>query len=221
MEVTSRSVHDESALFDEDDNEEDEIVLGRSNAEPEVAETSKQRLLSKQKLPPQFEGLKTLPSGHKIQEIRELMTVPVRTDLDYISPGIELTSIYRSSSPRTSLRALLLSKSTVSTLMLTRGCTPLEHLVSCFLNAQSSMVSGGSCTIVTGMVDAVLFPFLPPNVFVCTLYSTTPPASRSSFCFVALLPQSATPTTDRLSPIPPTPPLLSSFMPGTDWRLCL
>ena len=101
MEVASRSVHDESALFDEDDNEEDEIVLGRSNAEPEVAETSKQRLLSKQKLPPQFEGLKTLPSGHKIQEIRELMTVPVRTNLDYISPDIELTSIYRSSSPLT------------------------------------------------------------------------------------------------------------------------
>ena len=40
-------------------------------------EMSKQRLLSRQKLPPQFEGLKTLPSGHKIQEIRELMTVPV------------------------------------------------------------------------------------------------------------------------------------------------
>ena len=63
--------------MDEDDNEEDEIVLGRANPEPEELEMSKQRLLSRQKLPPQFEGLKTLPSGHKIQEIRELMTVPV------------------------------------------------------------------------------------------------------------------------------------------------
>ena len=77
MEVASRSVHDEKALFDEDDNEEDEIVLGRTNQEPDDAVNSKQRLLSRQKLPPQFEGLKTLPSGHKIQEIRELMTVPV------------------------------------------------------------------------------------------------------------------------------------------------
>lgn len=95
MEVASRSVHDESALFDEDDNEEDEIVLGRSNAEPEVAETSKQRLLSKQKFPPQFEGLKTLPSGHKIQEIRELMTVPVCNNLSYVPSSIELTSAHR------------------------------------------------------------------------------------------------------------------------------
>ena len=78
MEVASRSVHDEKALFDEDDNDEDEIVLGRANQEPEENVDSKQRLLSKQKLPPVFEGLKTLPSGHKIQEIRELMTVPVR-----------------------------------------------------------------------------------------------------------------------------------------------
>lgn len=78
MEVTSRSVHDEKALFDEDDNEEDEIVLGRTNKDDtEDVANSKQRLLSKQKLPPVFEGLKTLPSGHKIQEIRELMSVPV------------------------------------------------------------------------------------------------------------------------------------------------
>ena len=30
MEVASRSVHDEKALFDEDDNDDDEIVLGRT-----------------------------------------------------------------------------------------------------------------------------------------------------------------------------------------------
>jgi protein SSD1 len=80
MEVASRSVHDEKALFDEDDadEDEDEIVLGR---EPEVEkepETSKQRLLSAAKVQPVFEGLRTTPSGHKIQDIKELMTVPVR-----------------------------------------------------------------------------------------------------------------------------------------------
>jgi protein SSD1 len=76
MEVSSRSVHDESALFDEDDND-DEIVLGRSQ-DDEKPETSKQRLLSQAKLKPEFEGLRTTPAGHKIQDIRELMTVPVR-----------------------------------------------------------------------------------------------------------------------------------------------
>ena len=76
MEVSSRSVHDESALFDEDDAD-DEIVLGRTQPGEAVKETSKQRLLSPAKIKPEFEGLKTSPSGHKIQEIRELMTVPV------------------------------------------------------------------------------------------------------------------------------------------------
>lgn len=75
MEVSSRSVHDESALFDEDDA--DEIVLGRAEADVVKKETSKQRLLSQAKLRPQFEGLRSTPSGHKIQDIKELMTVPV------------------------------------------------------------------------------------------------------------------------------------------------
>ena len=78
MEVASRSVHDEKALFDEDDGDDDEIVLGRdSNVDDDGAETSEQRLLSKSKAIPPFEGLKTTASGHKIQEIKELMTVPV------------------------------------------------------------------------------------------------------------------------------------------------
>jgi protein SSD1 len=77
MEVASRSVHDEKALFDEDEGDEDEIVLGRGNNETERKETSKQRLLSMAKVEPEFEGLKINNSGHKIQEIRELMTVPV------------------------------------------------------------------------------------------------------------------------------------------------
>lgn len=75
MEVASRSVHDEKALFDEDDNDEDEIVLGR--VEEDDVQGSKQRLLSKSQTAPIFEGLKTTSAGHKIQEIQEMMTVPV------------------------------------------------------------------------------------------------------------------------------------------------
>lgn len=78
MEVASRSVHDESALFDEDEAEDDEIVLGRDEKAEAAKETSKQRLYSMAKVKPEFEGLKTSSSGHKIQDIKELMTVPVR-----------------------------------------------------------------------------------------------------------------------------------------------
>ena len=78
MEVASRSIHDEKALFDEDDGD-DEIVLGRDNVEVEEEEVeSVQREISKTKVTPEFEGLKTTPAGHKIQQIKELMTVPVR-----------------------------------------------------------------------------------------------------------------------------------------------
>ena len=84
MEVASRSVHDESALFDEDDGD-DEIVLGRDNVDA-TKETSKQRLISMAKAEPTFEGLRTTPAGHKIQEIKELQTVPVRTPQLLTSP---------------------------------------------------------------------------------------------------------------------------------------
>lgn len=81
MEVASRSVQDESALFDEDDEaDEDEVVLKRVDAGGEGStkpETSKQRLLSAAKRAPTFEGLRTLPAGHQVQDIQELMTVPV------------------------------------------------------------------------------------------------------------------------------------------------
>lgn len=76
MEVASRSLNDEQALFDEDD-QDDEIVLGRPTIEETSSETSKQRLLSRAKVEPVFEGLKITPAGHKIQEIREMQTVPV------------------------------------------------------------------------------------------------------------------------------------------------
>ena len=86
MEVASRGVHDEAALFDEDDGD-DEIVLGREDKQEDPDDaTSKQRLISKAKVKPVFEGLKTSSAGHKIQEIKELMTVPVshriRADTD-------------------------------------------------------------------------------------------------------------------------------------------
>lgn len=94
MEVVSRSVHDEKALFEEDEDEDDddgddEIVIGRPNAvegpgAPPVVETSKQRQLSMAKVDPVFEGLKTPIAGHKIQEIKELMSVPVC--VPFISP---------------------------------------------------------------------------------------------------------------------------------------
>lgn len=95
MEVASRSVHDEKALFDEDDAEEDEIVLGRSEFVPQGPETSKQRLQSMAKVMPEFEGLRTTSSGHKIQDIKELMTVPVivTADLTKSPPVIKVYSV--------------------------------------------------------------------------------------------------------------------------------
>lgn len=76
MEVTSRSVHDESALFEEE--EEDEVVIGRTE-KPQKKETSKQRLLSQAKTKPEFDGLRTTATGHRIQDIKELQSVPVRS----------------------------------------------------------------------------------------------------------------------------------------------
>ncbi|KAG6884010.1 hypothetical protein C0993_002126 [Termitomyces sp. T159_Od127] len=93
MEVASRSVNDESALFDEDDAD-DEIILERSDDKPEK-ETSRQRLISQVKIKPEFEGLRLTPAGHKIQDIRELMTVPVivTADLTKSPPVIKVYSV--------------------------------------------------------------------------------------------------------------------------------
>lgn len=95
MEVASRSVHDENALFDEDDADEDEIVLGRNMEAEKAPESSKQRLLSAAKVQPVFEGLRTTPAGHKIQDIKELMTVPVivTADLTKSPPVIKVYSV--------------------------------------------------------------------------------------------------------------------------------
>ncbi|CAE6465446.1 unnamed protein product [Rhizoctonia solani] len=94
MELTSRSVHDERALFDED--EEDEIVISRPAPPVDAAEeTSKQRKLSKAKVEPQFEGLRRTSAGHRIQDIRELMSVPVivTADLTKSPPVIKVYSV--------------------------------------------------------------------------------------------------------------------------------
>ncbi|KAG8218853.1 SSD1 protein [Butyriboletus roseoflavus] len=95
MEVASRSLHDENALFDEDDDEEDEIVLGRDSEMIKEIYTSKQRQLSAAKVEPVFEGLRTTSSGHKIQDIKELMTVPVivTADLTKSPPVIKVYSV--------------------------------------------------------------------------------------------------------------------------------
>ena len=95
MEVASRSVHDEKALFDEDDADEDEIVFGRTGFSSAKPETSKQRLLSMAKVKPEFEGVRVTASGHKIQDIRELMTVPVivTADLTKSPPVIKVYSV--------------------------------------------------------------------------------------------------------------------------------
>ena len=69
MEVASCSFHDEKALFNEDDAEDDENVLGRDSELVKEAETSKQRLLSATKVEPVFEGLRTTATGHKIQDL--------------------------------------------------------------------------------------------------------------------------------------------------------
>ncbi|KAG8928615.1 hypothetical protein FRC02_006667 [Tulasnella sp. 418] len=98
MEVNSLSVHDESALFEEDE-EEDEIVLHRNpdsfRKEEPVKETSKQRLLSAAKITPEFEGLRTTAAGQNIQDIREMMTVPVivTADLTKSPPVIKVYSV--------------------------------------------------------------------------------------------------------------------------------
>jgi protein SSD1 len=102
MEVASRSVHDESALFDEDEAEDDEIILGREDKVEEVKETSRQRLLSMAKVKPEFEGLRAPSSGHKIQDIKELMTVPVivTADLTKSPPVIKVYSVNPYAEPK-------------------------------------------------------------------------------------------------------------------------
>jgi protein SSD1 len=95
MEINSRSFHDESALFDDD---EDEVVMKRTDDKGDKGkevETSKQRNLSAVKVAPRFEGLRTTPSGHRIQDVKELMSVPViiTADLTKSPPVIKVYGV--------------------------------------------------------------------------------------------------------------------------------
>ncbi|PPQ98528.1 hypothetical protein CVT24_004019 [Panaeolus cyanescens] len=97
MEVVSRPAYDEKALFDEDDDDEDEIVLGREDGQDRDAnkpETSQQRLRSMATVKPEFEGLRST-ADHKIQDIKELMSVPVivTADLTKSPPVIKVYSV--------------------------------------------------------------------------------------------------------------------------------
>lgn len=77
MEITSRSVNDESALFDDEGDDEHIMVNRTGGAQGNEKESSKQRLLSLAKVKPTFEGLRVTAAGHRIQDIKELMNVPV------------------------------------------------------------------------------------------------------------------------------------------------
>lgn len=81
MEVTSRSVNDESALFD-DDGDDEQIVVHRTGGAQAEKDTSKQRSLSLAKVKPQFEGIRVTAAGHRIQDVKELMSVPVIVTAD-------------------------------------------------------------------------------------------------------------------------------------------
>jgi len=96
MEVASLSVHDEHALFDEDE-EEDEVVLNRTSDQRKLdkTQTSKQRAISASKIPPVFEGLRQSSARQNIQDIRVLMNVPVivTADLTKSPPVIKVYSV--------------------------------------------------------------------------------------------------------------------------------
>ena len=142
MEVTSRSVNDENALFDDDGDDEEQIMVNRTGGAQGEKETSKQRLLSMAKLAPKFEGLRTTPAGHRIQDIKELMSVPVGNFR--VRLYIRLT-LCRSLSPQISQRALrssrfmhatltqrrILAESRWSTLFLTLAPAVANNVLRC------------------------------------------------------------------------------------------
>lgn len=80
LEVSSRA-QDENALFDDEDEDEEEteeiVVKARKLTQAEE-KASVQRSKSAAKSTHVFEGLRTpVAGGHRIQDIKELMTVPV------------------------------------------------------------------------------------------------------------------------------------------------
>jgi len=79
MEMTSQSHTDEAALFDDDDDEDEELMAARkAMLSGDDAQGSTQRLKSFNKQELKFNGVeKSNESGHCIQNIKQLITVPV------------------------------------------------------------------------------------------------------------------------------------------------
>lgn len=98
LEVSTRG-QDESALFDDEEDEDEAkpaetTVQARKLTSAEEKE-SVQRSRSAAKTAPKFEGLRThAAGGHHIQDIKELMTVPVivSADLEKSPPVIKVVS---------------------------------------------------------------------------------------------------------------------------------
>ena len=90
MEVASRSVHDEKALFDEDDNEEDEEVVevkGKDKVKPEDEFNARLRSLHEEAVRVTAEGTaKSLQDFLMSPEVEEGVTV-------IITRGMTLTAV--------------------------------------------------------------------------------------------------------------------------------
>lgn len=90
MEASSQSVQAESALFEDDEQEEGQVQ--------EVATSSlksRQQLKSVKKAAPIFEGIEETSAGHCIQTVKELQTVPVviSADLTVCPPVIKVMAV--------------------------------------------------------------------------------------------------------------------------------
>jgi protein SSD1 len=80
MEATSQQAQAESALFDDDDDDDDNVLVGDSTSGEggsAAAIMSLQSLKSMTRTRPEFEATEITPSGHHIQTVKELQTVPV------------------------------------------------------------------------------------------------------------------------------------------------
>lgn len=89
MEASSQSVQAESALFEDDDEEEGQVNEVASKSD------SVQRGKSMKKAAPVFEGIEETAAGHCIQSVKELQTVPVivSADLTVCPPVIKVFAV--------------------------------------------------------------------------------------------------------------------------------
>jgi protein SSD1 len=91
MEASSQSVQAESALFEDDDEEED----GQIKESAPTNLKSQQVAKSLQKVAPVFEDIEETSAGHCIQTVKELQTVPViiSSDLTVCPPVIKVFAV--------------------------------------------------------------------------------------------------------------------------------